>query len=118
MNEQDVWRLEERFWLGGTDVYDELLSPECVMAFPAPAGIMKGANITRSLRGAPRWLSVTMAEQTIGRPEAETIVLAYRANGQRKGVGAYIAYCTSTYRLTGGRWNLVQHQQTPIAAGY
>ena len=115
MNDQEAWVLEERLWLEGAHLYGTLLSPECVMAFPAPIGIMKGAAITRSLQGAPRWSSVKMTELTIGRPDEETIVLAYRAEGQREGANAYVAFCTSGYRFDNGCWKLVHHQQTPVS---
>ena len=106
--------MEERFWAAGEDHYRDALDPACVMAFPAPAGIIEGPAIAQSLAGAPRWASVTMAETRIGRPSDDLLVLAYRARGRRDGAAPYEAYCTSTYRKAGGRWRLVQHQQTPV----
>ena len=115
MTDEEAWRAEERFWTGGEDHYSEALDPECVMAFPAPAGIMRGgAAIARSLAGVPRWASVEMAERHVGRPTADLLVLAYRARGSRDGAAPYGAYCTSTYRDDGYRWRLVQHQQTAM----
>lgn len=113
MTDDEAWRAEERFWTGGEDHHREALDPACVMAFPAPAGIMHGADIARSLAGAPRWASVEMAERHVGRPAADLLVLAYRARGLRDGAAPYGAYCTSSYRRDGDRWLLVQHQQTP-----
>lgn len=114
MTDEEAWRVEERFWTGREDHYREALDPACVMAFPAPAGIMRGgAAIARSLAGAPRWASVEMAERHVARPAADLLVLAYKARGLRDGAAAYEAYCTSAYRCDGGRWLLVQHQQTP-----
>ncbi|CAA9272213.1 MAG: hypothetical protein AVDCRST_MAG08-3246 [uncultured Acetobacteraceae bacterium] len=114
MTDEDAWRLEERFWTGGEDHHREALDPECVMAFPPPAGIVQGPDIAQSLAGAPRWSSVTMTETHAGRPSGDLLVLAYKARGQRDGAAAYDAYCTSTYRsVGGGRWRLIQHQQTP-----
>ena len=49
MADEEAWRAEERFWTGGEDHYRGALDPECVMAFPAPAGIMHGAGIAQSL---------------------------------------------------------------------
>ena len=84
------------------------------MAFPAPAGIVRGPGIARSLAGAPRPSSVAMAETHVGRPAPDLLVLAYKARGLRDGAAPYEAYCTSTYRGAGDRWRLVQHQQTPV----
>ena len=113
MTDEDAWRVEERFWTGGADHYREALDPACVMAFPSPAGIIKGPEVVQSLAGAPRWSSVTMTETHAGRPSDNLLVLAYKARGRRDGTAPYDAYCTSTYRKVGARWRLVQHQQTP-----
>jgi hypothetical protein len=114
MTDDEAWRAEERFWTGGTEHHREALDPECVMAFPFPAGIIAGAGIAESLAGAPRWSSVEMAERRVSRSAADLLVLAYKARGVRDGAAPYEAYCTSTYRRDGDRWRLVQHQQTPV----
>lgn len=114
-NDEELWSLEERFWTGGVEHYERALDPECVMAFPPPAGIMVGRGIVEGLKGAPRWSSVTMADRRLARPSADIGVLAYRAKGVRDGAPAYEAYCSSTYRRTSDDgWLLVQHQQTPV----
>lgn len=118
MTDEDFWRLEERLWLEGDDAFAELIYAQCVMAF-APMGVMQGSAILNSIRQAPRWREVAMEERTIGRPDADTIVLGYRAVARREtgdeayGDEAYTAYCTSTWCLIGPDWKLVQHQQTP-----
>jgi len=111
----DAWAMEEGFWLGDIDRNRSLLSRDCVMAFPAPVGIMTGEAIARSLEGAPRWSAISMIERVLTRPDADTLVLGYRAEGRRDGAEPYRAYCTSTYRRDGAGWTIVQHQQTPIA---
>lgn len=112
--DEDLWSLEERLWTSGVEQYERTLDPECVMAFPPPTGIMVGRGIFESLKGAPRWSSVTMAERHVARPSSDVGILAYRARGVRDGAPAYEAYCSSTYRRTPGGWRLVQHQQTPL----
>ena len=112
MEDEAAWKLEERFWLEGSTVYDALLDPECLMAFPQ-MGVMRAAEVLDSLEGAPRWTSVEMADRTIGRPGDDVLVLGYRATGRREGAEPYLTLCTSTYRRNEGAWKLVQHQQTP-----
>ena len=114
MSDDAIWSLEERFWTGGEDHYGSALHPACVMAFPAPAGLLSGPAITRSLAQAPRWSSVAMSERHLARPGSELVVLGYRARAIRAGAEAYEAYCTSSYRRDEDGWRLVQHQQTPI----
>ncbi len=111
--DDEAWRAEERFWFGGAEHFREALDPACVMAFPAPVGIMQGAGIAESLADAPRWSSLDMTDRHVARPAPDLLVLAYKARGIRDGAVPYLAYCTSTYRRDGGGWRLVQHQQTP-----
>ena len=114
MDDDAIWNSEERFWTGGTDHYQSALDPECVMAFPAPVGIMSGPSITQSLAQAPRWASVAMSERHVVRPGPGLLVIGYRAKGSREGTAPYEAFCTSCYRSSDDGWKLVQHQQTPI----
>ncbi len=111
MDDTQAWAFEERFWLEGSSIYDGLLDPECLMAFPG-MGVMRAADILESLKGAPRWASVEMTGRTVGRPGDALIVLGYTAEGRRNGAAPYRSFCTSTYRTDGGTWRLVQHQQT------
>ncbi len=111
MDDVQAWALEERLWLEGSSVYDGLLDPECIMAFPG-TGVMRAADILDSLKGAPRWASVEMTGRAIGRPSDAVLVLGYTAEGRRDGAAPYRCLCTSTYHRDGGTWRLIQHQQT------
>jgi hypothetical protein len=110
MDDAQAWATERRLWLKGTSVFGDLLDPECLMAFPG-MGVMRAADVLRSLEGAPRWKSVEMTDRAIGRPGDS--VLGYAAVGHRDGMPPYRCLCTSTYRRGDGAWKLIQHQQTP-----
>ena len=111
MTEDDAWALEERFWLEGPTVYAAHLDSECLMAFPG-IGVLQTADIIAAIKGAPRWESVNMTDRHVGRPGSDLLVLGYIAAGYRSGSEPYRCFCTSTYRLDGGAWKLVQHPQT------
>ena len=113
MDDDAAWNLERRFWLEGSSVYDDLLDPACLMAFPG-MGVMRPAEVLDSLKQAPRWSSVEMTGRTVGRAGDDVIVLGYSAEGRRDGADAYRCLCTSTYRRADQKWQLVQHQQTLI----
>lgn len=108
-----LWLIEERFWTAA-DAPRDTLDPGCIMAFPAPTGLLAGPGIADSLSGAPRWTRVEMTERRLAQPAPDVAVLAYRARGVREGAAPYEAFCTSTYRVSAGAWRLIQHQQTPI----
>lgn len=84
MEEQAIWALEERFWLEGSSVYDDLLDPACHMAFP-DMGVMRAADVLDTLKHAPRWTSVEMTGRSVGRAGDTVIVLGYTADGRRDG---------------------------------
>ncbi|HTN63453.1 MAG TPA: DUF4440 domain-containing protein [Devosia sp.] len=109
----DVWDNERRLWQEGADAYDELMAPECVMAF-GPLGIMERPEIVGSMRDAPRWSDVNMTDTTQTRPADNISIIAYRALAMRSGVEPYEAVCTSTYVTLDGHWKLVQHQQSVV----
>ena len=113
MDEHAIWALEKRFWLEGSSVYDDLLDPACLMAFPG-MGVMRAMDVLDSLKQAPRWASVEMTGRSVGQAGDTVIVLGYTADGRRDGVEPYRCFCTSTYRADAGRWTLVQHQQTLV----
>ena len=108
-----VWDIERRLWLEGAEAYDACMAPDCLMAF-AGVGVLRGAEIVESLREAPRWREVTMSDRVEATPTGEVTVIAYVADAARGEGKRYRALCTSTYVLTGQRWTIAQHQQTPI----
>ncbi len=112
MNEASLWSFEERLWLEGADAFEDLLHPECVMAFPG-VGLMFGQAILDSIRDAPRWSRVEMDLRQVGRAGPDAVVLGYRAAGFRDRSDPYRCYCTSTYRRDAQGWRIIQHQQTP-----
>ena len=112
---EDFWKFEQSLWVEGTPAYEKLLHPNCIMVFPAPAGIIGAEAILNGIDGAPRWLSVKLDEQSSLEANGDTVILAYRAEGRRQGSPAYRAFCSSTYVRHAGEWRIIQHQQTPIA---
>jgi hypothetical protein len=113
MTDDRAWTVEELFWTGGEEHYGRMLDDECIMVFPAPAGVIAGPDIALSLKNAPRWSSVEMTDKQVRRPSPDVMVLAYRAEATRQDAHPYGAYCTSTYRRDADRRRLIQHQQTP-----
>lgn len=111
MIDETAWKTEERLWLEGVEVYDEIVDPACLMAFPS-MGVLQTPAVRKGLEGATRWTSVAMTNRTLSRAGDDVMVLGYTAEGERKGARPYLCFCTSTYRAVGESWKLVQHQQT------
>ena len=57
MTDDWAWTEEKLFWTGGEEHYRRMLDDECIMVFPAPAGII-AARTSRApsrMRPAGRW---------------------------------------------------------------
>jgi hypothetical protein len=113
MTDGEFWEVERGLWLGGAAAFRRWVAAECLMVFPAPAGILVGPAILESLGAAPRWERVEIAEKVLRRTGEAAVVLAYRAEAARPGGAPHRALCSSTYVNEAGDWWLVQHQQTP-----
>ncbi|MDB5889816.1 MAG: hypothetical protein JWP47_647 [Polaromonas sp.] len=113
MNDSRVWECEESLWLGGADLYRELVDAECLMVLPEPPFVMGGEQAIDAVSDTPRWSRVILSRQQIKRPQEGLIVVAYKAEAYKPEGKAYEAFCTSTYRrLEHETWRVVQHQQT------
>ncbi|MGZ9809736.1 DUF4440 domain-containing protein [Pseudoroseicyclus sp. H15] len=108
----DLWEQERRLWLDGQEAYEELLSDEVLMTFPAPGGPLDRATVIDSLDDSNRWEAVAFDDQHV-RELGEDRLLIYTAEGRREGEG-YAAGCASVWRLEGDKYRLYYHQQTPV----
>lgn len=121
MQQEQLWAIEQTFWRGGTDVYDQYLAPQALMVFPPPEGIMDRGAIMDSITKAPRWTDVTFSNRRSIVPAENVVILAYDARAHRDSTGSeYRAHCSSTFVRMAGEWKLVGHQQAPdpsIAVG-
>lgn len=112
MNFEELWKIEEGFWLDGSGFYETSMASDALMVFPEPVGILAGLEIFDGLRQAPRWNAVDFRNKTETKL-GDTIVLAYEAEGERESDDTYTALCTSTYVNKDNKWVLLAHQQTP-----
>jgi hypothetical protein len=113
MDHNKLWKMERNFWLDGPEFFEKSMASEARMVFPAPVGILAGAEIVEGLRQGPRWKSVDFDDRTASQL-GDTFILAYRATGKRDGEESYMALCGSTYVRQANEWLLLSHQQTPI----
>ena len=112
MTDAGFWEIERGLWLGGAEAFRRWVAAECVMVFPAPAGILVGPVIFERLASAPRWEQVDLDGRVIRRLGDAAVVLAYQAEAARSDGVPYRALCSSSYVREAGDWWLVQHQQT------
>ena len=116
MDDDRIWRFEEKLWLGDAETYRKLIDDECVMALPAEPYVYTADSAIAAVANTPRWSSVEFTERKVQRPEEGLIVIAYKAKAARDGE-AYEAYCTTSMRRRAHEdWLVVQHSQLPPIA--
>lgn len=119
MDDDRIWRFEEKLWLGDAESYRALIDSECVMALPAAPFVYTAEAAIEAVASTPRWSAVSFTERKVQRPEEGLIVIAYRAEASRDDE-RYVAYCTTSMRRRGHEdWLVVQHAQVipPVAGG-
>lgn len=114
MDDDQVWQFEDSLWRADEAHYRESIAPDCLMVVPAPPYVMTGEEAVQAVAKTPRWTTADFDRQRISRPPGGVIVIAYRMRASRPDADPYEAHCTSTYREADGKWQVVQHQQTPV----
>ena len=115
MDDNRIWQFEESLWTADPQHYRESISDECLMVLPQPPFVLAGGQAVDAVAGTPRWSKVAFSDQQVKRPQEGLIVIAYKARAEREGVAPYEAHCSTVYRrLAHEKWDVVQHQQTPM----
>jgi hypothetical protein len=112
--EDDLFRLEEKFWTEGGEYYRRHLAHTAVMVFPDPRGVMVKDEIASSLDEQTRWSQVALEEHRLLELSDNAAVVTYKATASRPDGKPYVARASSTYVRDGGGWKLAFHQQTPL----
>ncbi|HET6632974.1 MAG TPA: DUF4440 domain-containing protein [Rhodanobacteraceae bacterium] len=113
--EQELWRLEEQFWLGDAAFYERALAPKALMVLPAPAGVLDRAATLESICSTSRWQNVSFLQKHYAASTPDTAVLAYVVEADRGSKNSgYAAQCSSTYVRIKGSWQLALHHQTSM----
>ncbi|MDO6512427.1 hypothetical protein [Celeribacter halophilus] len=113
VDEDELWAIEEKFWLQGADSARTMTAKGAVFVLPLPSGILQGDAMWREDLVAQRWRSVVFSERYY-QQEKDVSILAYHASAERSDTPIYEALCTSTYLRDDGKWLRIMHQQTPI----
>ena len=117
MDDDRVWKFEERLWRASEERYHERVDPECVMALSHAPHLFAGQAAVDAVSGTPEWDEVAFDDKTISRPEEGMIVVGYNVTAS-KGDTQFKAACTSVYRRRGHEdWTVVQHAQVVPSGG-
>lgn len=115
--EQDLFEIEQGFWLSGKEHFSTHLDERCVLVFPQ-AGEMHGVKtrdeVAATATNANRWSDLRMSDRHLLQVTENVAIISYRADVTRADGQPYAALVSSAYvrRRTG--WKLAFHQHSPV----
>ena len=117
--QDELYRIEEGFWLSGATHFRAHLDDRCLLAFPQEAemhGVFDREQIAATATPANRWRGLTMRHRQM-LEAGDVAFISYRAEVTRADGTPYSALVSSGYvrRQTG--WKLAFHQHSPVAQG-
>jgi hypothetical protein len=109
--EHDLFLMEERFWTGGSEVYEQHCDSRCLVVFAAMAAVMSREDIARiAERG--RWTDVNIRPLGFLEISDTAAEIAYDCTARRRDGRHYHARVTSTYVRRADGWKLAGHHQS------
>ena len=111
--EENLWAMEQKFWLEGTDFHARHLTADCVLLLPPPAGVLTKDAAIAFIKEATPWAGVRFGGRRVVRLHERVLLLAYNATAhRRKELQTHRVLVSSTYVNRDGDWNVAFHQQT------
>ena len=114
--EDDLFGIEEGFWLHGSEHFLEHVDAKCLLAFPQ-AGEMHGVfdreQIAATATPSNRWRDLTMSNRQL-LCAGDVAFISYKADVTRANGEPYTALVSSGYVSHDTGWKLVFHQHSPM----
>jgi len=115
--EEELFRIEEGFWLAGADYFLRHVDANCLLAFPQ-AGQMHGTysreGIAQTATAPNRWRDLRISDRQTLQPTNEVAGISYRADVLRADGQPYAALVSSAYVRRDDSWKLTFHQHSPV----
>lgn len=113
----DLYRIEEGFWLAGNEHFLAHLDERCLLGFPQ-TGQMHGVHSREAVAASAsmpnRWRDLEITNQQFLQPAESVAIISYRADVCRADGQRYSALIGSVYIRRPEGWKLVSHQHSPI----
>ena len=116
--EDELFAIEQGFWLGGRDHFLAHVDERCLLAFPQ-AGEMHGVRTREEVAATAstqpgRWRDLKVSDRHLLRLADGAAVISYRADVLRFDGEPYAAMVSSAYVERPGGWKLAFHQHSPV----
>lgn len=112
-----LYTIEEGFWLAGEDHFLTHVDEQCLLVFPQ-AGEMHGvhsrADVAATATPSNRWRDLKISHRQFLQVTEDVAIISYRADVTRVDGGPYAALIGSTYVRQEEGWKLAAHQHSPV----
>ena len=115
--EDDLYRIEEGFWLAGEDHFRAHLDEQCLLVFPQAGemhGIYSREEVAATATPSNRWRDLQITHRQLHEVTDDVVVISYRADVMRADEQPYSALIGSTYVRRPDGWKLAAHQHSPV----
>lgn len=115
--EDDLYAIEQGFWLEGQQYFTDHLDETCLLAFPQMGemhGVHSRERVAATATTANRWKNLRMGDRSLIQPADAVAIISYRANVERADGVPYEALIGSVYVRRPDGWKLTFHQHSPV----
>ncbi len=113
----ELFRIEEGFWMSGKEHFLEHLDEQCLLAFPQMGemhGVHSREQIAATASMPNRWRDLKIVDRHVINPTEHFAVISYRADVVRADGEPYAALVGSGYVRRPQGWKLAFHQHSPV----
>jgi hypothetical protein len=111
--ETDLLAIDEQFWTGGPEAYEQHCDDRCLVVFAGMAAVMPRDEIAKTAEKG-RWTDVKLAPKGFVQLSDTSAVIAYDCTARRKDGQPHHALVSSSYVHRPAGWKLAAHQQTEV----
>jgi hypothetical protein len=115
--QDQLFAIEEGFWLKGEDFFLDLVDDQCLLAFPTMLdfhGVHSREEVAATATDPNRWREVKMTSRHLLQPAEDFAILSYRADATGADGKPYSTLIGSGYVRRSDGWKLAFHQHSPL----
>ena len=115
--QDELFTIEEGFWLSSQDHFAAHLDHRCLLAFPQAGemhGIHSADQVAATATPDNRWRDLAMTDRHVLEPASDVAIISYRAEVTRADGQPYAAIVSSAYVRRSEGWKLAFHQHSPV----
>ncbi len=115
--QDELFEIEEGFWLEGEDYFLAHVDERCLLAFPTMPdfhGVHSREEVAATAKQPNRWSDLKMTNRQMVRPGEGVAIISYRVDATKADGKPYAALIGSAYAKRGDGWKLAFHQHSVV----